>query len=136
MSFPNAVTVLPYFARSPFSSNLSKNKVLLDQNEPSIVQTREHFEAELRRREGLEYVVAYGPKDFGSGTEAPPGFGQWVIRKQQRTRAQNGSDPWQVEVLDAYFVIGHTITQAPRVSDLLSRRLVSHIYLQLGKNSF
>lgn len=73
-----------------------------------MLETRELFEAHLRTLQGLEYMVAFGPKDFGP--EAPIGQGTWVIRKQNRRKHAGLED--EITILATYFVVGEQIGRA------------------------
>lgn len=86
-----------------------------------LLETRELFEGHLRTLQGLEYMVALGPRDFGG--EAPIGQGTWVIRKQNRRKRAGAED--EVTVLATYFVVGDHIYMAPSVSNVIQARLLS-----------
>jgi len=86
----------------------------------ALLETRETFEAHLKTLQGLEYMVAMGPKDFGG--EAPINRGTWVIRKQDRRKRSSAED--EVNILATYFVVGDHIYMAPSVSHVLQARLV------------
>ena len=126
--------VLHYFAESPFYDPVSNNGTIQTQAQASgnheVMETRTAFEAQLDKMYGLEYRVAYGPKQFG--TEAIIGQGRWVIRKQQRNRGGMGKD--EVIILESYFVIGESIFQAPALEDIVWARIVSApALLHLGR---
>lgn len=86
-----------------------------------MLETRELFEAHLRTLQGLEYMVAFGPKDFGP--EAPIGQGTWVIRKQNRRKHAGLED--EITILATYFVVGEHIYMAPSVINIIQARVVS-----------
>lgn len=120
--------VLFYFAQSPFFEATSNNSSIYTQAmyNPSmlpLLSTRDTFEAHLKTLQGLEYLVAFGPKDFGP--EAHIGRGTWVIRKQNRRKRPGGED--EVTILATYFVIGERIYMAPSVSNIMQARLVSEL---------
>lgn len=90
-----------------------------------LLATRNDFEAHLKTLQGLEYMVAMGPTDFGG--EAPIGHGTWVIRKQNRRKRPGGDD--EVTILATYFVVGEHIYMAPSVSNVIQARLVMRAFL-------
>ncbi|KAI9672241.1 MAG: Mediator of RNA polymerase II transcription subunit 6 [Alyxoria varia] len=118
-------TVLHYFADSPFFDPVSNNRTIQTQAQASgnqeVMETRTAFEAQLDKMYGLEYRVAYGPKQFGP--EAAIGEGRWVVRKQQRNRGANEKD--EVIILESYFVIGENIYKAPAIEDISWNRILS-----------
>lgn len=87
----------------------------------ATLDTREAFESRLNQMSGLEYRVAYGPKDFGA--EAYPGSGRWVIRKQNRRKHQGTPD--EITVMSTYYVIGENVYMAPSVGDVIWSKMVS-----------
>lgn len=84
--------------------------------------SREAFEAELRKRSGLEFMVVSSQVDYGF-LDFSMSLGRWVIRKQERKKQTGMQD--QVTVLATYFVIGDTIYMAPSVGKVLWAKLVS-----------
>ena len=131
--------VLHYFSESPFFDVTSNNATLKTQAtyNPSmlhIIQTREAFEDRLRTMQGLEFMVAYEPKqptEQVAGVAEVHDSGVWVIRKQIRRKRQGYED--EVTVLSFYFVIGENIYMSPSVANVIGSRLVRNLssHLQL-----
>jgi len=86
--------VLFYFAQSPFFDRQSSNssvfqQALSDYRFGHWLNTRESFEAQLRRLSGLEYVVALDPLAMNVQIDGPNGkefSNVWVIKKQDRVK--------------------------------------------------
>jgi mediator of RNA polymerase II transcription subunit 6 len=117
------LSVLPYFAHSPFCDQTSNNAVLMNQaiyNQSMlhIVATREAFEGRLKIMSGLEYIVAQEPAETTPGA----GTGVWVIRKQTRRKRQGQED--EITVHGTYFIVGENVYMAPAVGDVIGSRLV------------
>ncbi|KAK2069427.1 hypothetical protein P8C59_004011 [Phyllachora maydis] len=113
-------SILYYFATSPFFDPASKNAMIFGQGLSNadmfhFLTTRELFEAKVKERPGIEFVVAQEPAETGPGA----GTGVWVINKQLR------DDEDGVTVLAAYFVAGEDIYMAPSLADLLSSRIAA-----------
>lgn len=129
----NSSLVLHYFANSPFFDATSNNATLATQANfnPSmfhLMQTREAFENRLRTMQGLEFMVAYEPKQPAEPAPAAPAgdfSGIWVIRKQNRRKRQGYED--EVTVLSTYFLVGENIYMAPSVANVIGSRLVKFI---------
>lgn len=66
------------------------------------------LERELSKMQGLEYVVGYIRE---------PDF--WIIKKQQRL------NPYQVQILQDYYIIGANVYQSPSVFRIVQSRLMS-----------
>lgn len=119
-----------YFAESPFFDLQSNNHLLRTQAAANsaqayVLETRDAFESALKLRRGLEFIVAYGPKDFGP--EAHIGEGRWVVRKQERT------SPTDAKILTTYYVIGENIYQAPAADNIIWNRMV-HVVDHLSRS--
>jgi len=125
--------VLFYFAQSPFFDRQSSNTSIFLQalSNPHFGQwlnTRESFEAQLRRLSGLEYVVAHDPLATNVQTDGPNGkefSNVWVIKKQQRAKRAGQED--QVTVLAFYYIVGDAIYQAPSVAKVMANRMLSTV---------
>jgi mediator of RNA polymerase II transcription subunit 6 len=123
------VTVLFYFATSPFFDQVSGNQSLFTQwvgtpNQNEILGTRARFEANLRHQRGIQYVVEHDPLEEKATVEGPNGpenTNVWVIRKQNRENERDDS----VTVLGYYYIVNNVIYQAPSVASILNNRLVS-----------
>ena len=118
------LTVLPYFAESPFFDATSNNATLTTQalynpNMYYIIQTREAFEGRLRTMQGLEFMVIHDPSENDT---KPNHSGVWVIRKQNRRKRQGAQD--EVTGISSYYVVGDNVYMAPSVGNILSSRLV------------
>ncbi|GCF01369.1 mediator of RNA polymerase II transcription subunit 6 [Zygosaccharomyces mellis] len=140
--------VLDYFAESPFFNKTSNNQVIKMQRQfsqmgPSLASDGSQsgtkqvsmaqgggsefghlepvrremlskypmhavLERELSKMKGLEYVVGYIRE---------PDF--WVIKKQDRL------SPYQVQVLQDYYIIGANVYQSPSVFRIVQSRLMS-----------
>ena len=126
-----SVTVLFYFAESPFFDPTSNNASLAIQanyNEAfrHFVETREAFEARLKTMQGLEFIVAYDPLQAAAQSDtrfAHEPSNVWVIRKQNR-RKRNGMDD-EVSVISTYFIVSDCIYMAPSVASVVGNRIVS-----------
>ena len=119
-----SLTVLPYFAESPFFDPTSNNATLTTQalynpNMYYIIQTREAFEGRLRTMQGLEFMVTHDPSENDTKHDHS---GVWVIRKQKRRKRQNAQD--EVTGISSYYVVGDNVYMAPSVGNVLSSRLV------------
>lgn len=124
------ITVLFYFAESPFFDATSNNASLAVQASYNdafrhFVETREAFESRLQTMQGLEFMVAYDPLQAAAQSEAA--FSQepsniWVVRKQTR-RKRPGMDD-EVIVLGIYYVVGDCIYMAPSVASVVGNRVV------------
>ncbi|KAI9822248.1 MAG: Mediator of RNA polymerase II transcription subunit 6 [Thelocarpon impressellum] len=119
------MTVLHYFAESPFFDATSNNATLTTQANynPALlkyVETREAFEGQLRTMQGVEFVVACEPAQAGA----------WVVRKQARRKRPGAED--DITVLNTYFIIGETVYTAPSVGDVLGSRLVGGARERIG----
>jgi hypothetical protein len=124
------ITVLFYFAESPFFDATSNNASLAVQASYNdafrhFVETREAFESRLKTMQGLEFMVAYDPLQAAAQSEAA--FSQepsniWVVRKQTR-RKRPGMDD-EVIVLGIYYVVGDCIYMAPSVASVVGNRVV------------
>lgn len=88
-----------------------------------MIGTRVAFEAELRKRAGLEFMVASSQMDFGL-PDVSQSQGRWVMRKQERKKRSGAAD--EVTVLATYFVLGETIYMAPSVGRILWGKLVGN----------
>lgn len=121
-----ACTVLFYFGESPFFDRTSNNQVVITQAQMPgrghMIATRDAFEDELRKRSGLEFMIASSQMDYGN-PDCAESNGRWVIRKQIRTKQDGLADG--INVLATYFVIGETIYMAPSIAKILSGKLVS-----------
>lgn len=123
-------SVLHYFAQSPFFDATSNNATLTTQAtyNPSmlyLIQTREVFENRLRTMQGLEFMVAYEPKqptDQEPSTSAGDPSVIWVIRKQNRRKRSGYED--EVSVISSYFIIGENVYMSPSVGNVIGSRLV------------
>ena len=118
------LTVLPYFAESPFFDATSNNATLTTQalynpNMYYIIQTREAFEGRLRTMQGLEFMVIHDPSENDT---KPNHSGVWVIREQNRRKRQGAQD--EVTGISSYYVVGDNVYMAPSVGNILSSRLV------------
>src|SRR2546421_4128250 len=134
----HSLSVLFYFAQSPFFDRQSNNssvfqQALSDYRFAHWLNTRESFEAQLRRISGLEYVFAYDPLAMNIQIDGPNGkefSNVWVIKKQERAKRAGQED--QVTVLGFYYIVGDAIYQAPSVAKILTNRMVYqnsiHIY--------
>ena len=127
--------VLFYFAQSPFFDRQSSNssvfqQALSDYRFAQWLNTRESFEAQLRRLSGLEYVVAYDPLALNVQIDGPNGkdFSNiWVIKKQDRVKRAGQDD--QVTVLAFYYIVGDAIYQAPSVAKIMTNRMVGSPFI-------
>lgn len=121
--------MLYYFAESPFFDRTSNNQIVRTQAEmpgrERMIETRHAFEGELRKRSGLEFVVAHAQTDFGH-QDLANSQGRWVIHKQRRTKKPGAED--KVDLLATYFVLGDLIYMAPSVGDILWNRMVRVSY--------
>ena len=122
--------MLFYFAESPFFDRSSENYTLAVQYTGSeqageILGTRQRFEATLKNRQGLSYVIAHDPLSPPKQIEAPDGnklpANVWVIRKQFRPVVGDDSS---IEVLRYYYISNHVIYEAPTVAKVLNNRMV------------
>ena len=129
--------VLFYFAQSPFFDRQSSNssvfqQALSDYRFAHWLNTRESFEAQLRRLSGLEYVVAYDPLALNVQIDGPNGkdfSNVWVIKKQDRVKRAGQDD--QVTVLAFYYIVGDAIYQAPSVAKIMTNRMVGLPFIPL-----
>lgn len=136
--YADRAVVLFYFAQSPFFDRQSSNssvfqQALSDHRFAHWLNTRENFEAQLRRLSGLEYVVAYDPLAMNVQIDGPNGkefSNVWVIKKQDRAKRAGQED--QVTVLDFYYIVGDAIYHAPSVAKIMTNRMVC---LHLSKPS-
>lgn len=88
---------------------------------------RQSFEAQLRTRPGIEFVVAHDPLQSNVFIDGPHGPEQsfvWVIKKQNREKTIGGED--RVTPLAYYYIVNDAIYQAPSVANVLANRMVSN----------
>lgn len=133
-----------YFYESRFFDHSTKNGLFLSQaaaNFPQweISNNRKQFEDNLRQRPGLEYMIVGEPQPVADKTLAAQGVktGIYVIRKQDRQRAQNTASQrnpapgifyegnWELTTLGTYFIVGQNVYQAPSIFDAVGNRLLS-----------
>lgn len=137
-----------YFAESPFFDWTSKNGLIVDQSQRDIhsfnlTKNRKAFEDQLKRREGVEFIIVDTPRPVADKELAAQGVttGVYVIRKQDRQRVSDdaylrpphvlvekgpdGREAWEVSILGTYYIVGENILQAPSVFDILSNRLLT-----------
>ncbi len=87
-----------------------------------MLQTRLAFEGQLRKMQGLEFMVTQDPSENGTKVD---NSGVWVIRKQNRKKGKmnDGSDA-VITPITSYFVVGENVYMAPTVGSILNSRLV------------
>ncbi|KAI9783725.1 MAG: Mediator of RNA polymerase II transcription subunit 6 [Peltula sp. TS41687] len=101
-----------------------------------LMQTREAFENRLRTMQGVEFMVAYEPKQPAAEPVVLPGAAAaaagggdisniWVIRKQIRRKQQGYED--EVTVLSTFFIVGENVYMAPSVASVIGCRLLSTV---------
>lgn len=103
--------VLEYFAESPFYDRTSNNQVVKMQHQfqaEGQVLSSEFIQQEVMRMRGVEFVVVHTKE---------PDF--WVIRKQNRL------SPTEAQPLDDFYIVGANVYMAPRISDVVSSRLLT-----------
>ncbi|KAK4506183.1 hypothetical protein PRZ48_004148 [Zasmidium cellare] len=135
-----------YFSESPFFDWTSKNGFWIDQGKNDftyfhLIQNRKEFEATLRSREGVEFLIVDTPQLVSDKELAAKGTntGIYVIRKQDRKRVSqpylrpphvlvekgpDGKDAWELTILGTYYIVGENVLQASSVYDIISNRLL------------
>lgn len=87
-----------------------------------IVATYQTFQAELKRKPGVEYVLWSDPEDANIMVDGPDGTPQrsslYIIRKQRR-HSENSVTP-----MAYYWCMGIRIFQAPCAANVLSPRIL------------
>ena len=124
------ISVLPYFAASPFFDAMSNNATLTTQalNNPNmfyIIQTRADFEARLKTMQGLEFMVTHDPSENDTKI---PNSGVWVIRKQIRKKRQGMPD--DITPINSYYVVNENVYMAPSVVNIIGSRMVGSLDLR------
>ncbi|CZT18854.1 uncharacterized protein RCC_04699 [Ramularia collo-cygni] len=133
-----------YFYESRFFDHSTKNGLFISQAAANFAQweisnNRKAFEDNLRQRPGLEYMIVAEPQLVADKTLAAQGVktGIYVIRKQDRQRAQSGASQknappgvfyegvWEITTLATYFIAGINVYQAPSVFDAVGNHLMS-----------
>ena len=131
--FLHANNALFYFAESDFFDRSSENYGLFSQfagtpYEGEYFGTRRKFEAKLKDRAGVSFVVVQDPMDpTPTLVEAPDRSKHpsnvWVIRKQRRLH--KGDDDSKLEILAYYYISNMVIFQAPTLAKILSHRFLN-----------
>jgi mediator of RNA polymerase II transcription subunit 6 len=132
-----------YFSESLFFDHSTKNGLFINQSgrDPQAWEVsldRKRFEAKLRERPGVEYMIVGEPQPVADKTLAAQGVktGVYVIRKQDRQRVRDKSErsnapgvfhegEWEITTLATYFMVGEQVYQAPSVFDIVGNRLLS-----------
>lgn len=87
-----------------------------------IISTYQSFQAELRKKPGVEYVLASDPEDANIMVEgangAPERSSLYIIRKQRR------HDETTVTPMAYYWCMGIKIFQAPCAANVLTARIL------------
>lgn len=112
---------------SPFFEPGSRNSEVFDDRRDMdrwirIVSTYQSFQAELRRKPGVEYVLSSDPEDANIMVDGPNGTPErsslYIIRKQRR-HDQNTVTP-----MAYYWCMGIRIFQAPCAANVLTSRIL------------
>ena len=131
-----------YFCESPFFDWSTKNGLVFtqgarDEHTWQMTHNRKALEDNLRKRQGVEYMIAGEPQPVADKTKAAQGgnTGIYVIRKQDRQRARDNlsarqpgvtsEDGWELTSLGTYYTVGENVFQAPSVKDVIGNRLLS-----------
>ena len=119
--------VLFYFMFSPFFEPGCRNAVVFDDRRDvdawmRIISTYQSFQAELKKKPGVEYVLANDPEDANIMVEGPNGTPErsslYIIRKQRR------HDENSVTPMAYYWCMGIRIFQAPCAANVLTPRIL------------
>lgn len=133
-----------YLTETPFFDWSSKNGLYFSQAQKNLEQwnvsnNRKLLEDFLRANAGLEYMIVGEPQPVEDKVLAAQGVttGIWVIRKQDRQRAREGSrvhppgvlleGRWEITTLGTYYIVGQNVYQAPSIFDVVESRLLSTV---------
>lgn len=119
--------VLFYFMYSPFFEPGCRNAEVFDDRRDMdrwirIISTYQSFQAELKRKPGVEYVLWNDPEDANVMVDGPNGTPErsslYIIRKQRR------HDEHSVAPMAYYWCMGIRIFQAPCAANVLTPRIL------------
>ena len=119
--------VLFYFMYSPFFEPGSRNSEVFDDRRDMdrwirVVSTYQSFQAELKKKPGVEYVLWSDPEDQNIMVEGPNGTPErsslYIIRKQRR------HDEKSVTPMAYYWCMGIKIFQAPCAANVITARIL------------
>lgn len=112
---------------SPFFEPGCRNAVVFDDRRDMdawirIISTYQSFQAELKKKPGVEYVLHNDPEDANIMVEGPNGTPErsslYIIRKQRR------HDENSVTPMAYYWCMGIRIFQAPCAANVLTPRIL------------